>query len=127
MGFTYLNNRRWAQVTRDERFFCQHFQESAQPWEIQYIADLSPIQEGQSYAVLFDVWSDAPRGFYCGVQHMADPWTIHGDASFSVSTAPMTQVLNFTAVEADDVAAFVINLGDATGTVYIDNVRIVAQ
>jgi hypothetical protein len=24
MGFNYLENKRWSQVTRDERFFCQH-------------------------------------------------------------------------------------------------------
>ena len=24
MGFRYLNGKRWAQVTREERFFCQH-------------------------------------------------------------------------------------------------------
>ena len=24
MGFSYLDGRRWAEVTREERFFCQH-------------------------------------------------------------------------------------------------------
>ena len=102
-------------------------QESEQPWEVQYIADLPPLGEGQAYSVLFDIWSDAPRGVYCGVQHMADPWNIHGDSSISVTTSPITQVLNFTASEDDDTAGFVLNLGDATGTVYVDNVRIIAR
>ncbi len=24
MGFTYLSNRNWGDITREERFFCMH-------------------------------------------------------------------------------------------------------
>ena len=43
MGFVYLKGNRWSQVTRDERFFCQHLMElvNSEPIEnfVQYLSD----------------------------------------------------------------------------------------
>ncbi len=97
------------------------------PWEVQYIGELPPITADQAYAISFQAWAEAPRGLDAGVQHMADPWDTYAFASYSLSTEPTVQVINFTASADDDIAAFVLNVGGETGTVYVDNVVMVIQ
>ncbi len=94
-------------------------------WDVQFLYDLPALEAGVSYALLFEAWSDAPRGLSAGVQHQADPWTTHGSSSFILSTEPMVQVVNFTMGEGDDNAAIFFNMGAETGPVYLDNVLLV--
>ena len=66
------------------------------------------------------------------VNFLAQLPSVFVEASISVSLfvlteTPVTHVLNFTVPIDEDIAAFILNAGATTGTVYVDNVQLIAR
>jgi len=58
------------------------------------------------------------------VSHAASPWTTYFNQSASINTQWQQFTLTFTAPASDSNAVVIFNLGNASGTVWIDNVAL---
>jgi hypothetical protein len=56
------------------------------------------------------------------VSHAVSPWTNYLNQSVTLSTSWQQFTLTFTAPTSDSRAEVIFNLGNATGTVWIDNI-----
>jgi acid phosphatase len=93
-------------------------------WMIQLQQMGIALAAGQDVTVSFSAMADAARSIDWSLQQNGDPWTVYAGTSVSLSTGWASYSLTFTPSASDPSAFFALNLADATGSVWIDNVVI---
>ncbi|MCF0223064.1 MAG: carbohydrate binding domain-containing protein, partial [Fibrobacter sp.] len=84
-------------------------------------------EKGQSYKLTFDAYASVARTLEVNLEKDTDPWTSYlGEAkTFDLGTSSKTYEIKFTMNEAtDENGRISFNAGLATGSVFIDNVKI---
>lgn len=100
---------------------------STNAYDVQVIQTGMHYEKGQSYKLTFDAYASAARSLEVNLEKDTDPWTSYlGEAkTFDLGTTAKTYEIKFTMNETtDENGRISINAGLATGTVYIDNVKI---
>ncbi len=96
-------------------------------YDVQMIQKGMHYEKGQSYKLVFDAYGSVARTLEVNLEKDTDPWTSYlGEAvTFELGTSSKTYEIKFTMNEAtDDNGRISINAGLATGSVYIDNVKL---
>ena len=97
--------------------------ESYQPQLVQYNLALD---KDMTYKLTFKASADVDRKIEVNFQQSVDPWGAYATKEFDITTTEQEYTYIFTMEEAsDDAAQFAINLGQATGTVKISDVKLV--
>lgn len=97
--------------------------ESYQPQLVQYNLALD---KDMTYKLTFKASADVDRKIEVNFQQSVDPWGAYATKEFDITTTEKEYTYIFTMEEAsDDAAQFAINLGQATGTVKISDVKLV--
>ena len=98
-------------------------EQSYQPQLVQYGL---PLDEGVSYKLSFTARAAAARTIEASFQEAVDPWTGYGSKEFEIGTIDQEYEYIFTMENPSDASAqFAFNLGQATGNVYISDVKLV--
>lgn len=106
------NNHYYANVTN-----------AGNPWDVNLSQKLT-IEDGATYTLTFDAWSDVNRDIVAGIGLSGDPWSSESDV-VSITATRTTYSITKTANgwgAAD--ARVIFDLGAAVGEVYIDNVSL---
>jgi hypothetical protein len=82
------------------------------------------LTAGHKYTLTFSAKGSGIRGIRPAVSHAASPWTTYFNQSVSINTQWQQFTLTFTAPASDSNAVVIFNLGNASGTVWIDNVAL---
>lgn len=95
-------------------------------WHVQLMNTGVFLEQNQPYHVEFDIWSSNNRTALASVSKNAEPWTAYSPIkTFSLSTTPVKHEFEFTMIQPSDPSArFLLDLGKATGVVYVDNVKL---
>ncbi|MBR4007033.1 glycoside hydrolase family 11 protein [Fibrobacter sp.] len=97
--------------------------ESYQPQLVQYNLALD---KGMKYKLSFKASADVDRKIEVNFQQSVDPWGAYATKEFDITTTEQEYTFIFAMEEdSDDAAQFAINLGQATGTVKISDVKLV--
>ena len=97
--------------------------ESYQPQLVQYNL---PLDKGMKYKLSFKASADVDRKIEVNFQQSVDPWGAYATKEFDITTTEQEYTFIFAMEEdSDDAAQFAINLGQATGTVKISDVKLV--
>ena len=97
--------------------------ESYQPQLVQYNLALD---KGMKYKLTFKASADVDRKIEVNFQQSVDPWGAYATKEFDITTTEQEYTFIFAMEEdSDDAAQFAINLGQATGTVKISDVKLV--
>ena len=97
--------------------------ESYQPQLVQYNLALD---KGMKYKLSFKASADVDRKIEVNFQQSVDPWGAYATKEFDITTTEKEYTFIFAMEEdSDDAAQFAINLGQATGTVKISDVKLV--
>lgn len=96
-------------------------------YDVQVIQNGMHYEKGQSYKLTFDAYGSVARSLEVNLEKDTDPWTSYlGEAkTFELGTTSKTYEIKFTMNEAtDENGRISLNAGLATGSVFIDNVKI---
>jgi len=94
-------------------------------YDIQLKNTLDSVVAGQQYVLMFDAKADTNRGLATAIQNQTD-WTYYGGGSYGLTEDWTTFVQSFTLGEnIENEVGVVFNIGAESGTVYIDNVKVV--
>ncbi|MCF0221928.1 MAG: carbohydrate binding domain-containing protein [Fibrobacter sp.] len=96
-------------------------------YDVQVIQNGMHYEKGQSYKLTFDAYASVARTLEVNLEKDTDPWTSYlGEAkTFDLGTSSKTYEIKFTMNEAtDENGRISINAGLATGSVFIDNVKL---
>ena len=97
--------------------------ETYQPQLVQYNLALD---KGMKYKLTFKASADVDRKIEVNFQQSVDPWGAYATKEFDITTTEQEYTFIFAMEEdSDDAAQFAINLGQATGTVKISDVKLV--
>ena len=97
--------------------------ETYQPQLVQYNLALD---KGMKYKLSFKASADVDRKIEVNFQQSVDPWGAYATKEFDITTTEQEYTFIFAMEEdSDDAAQFAINLGQATGTVKISDVKLV--
>ena len=97
--------------------------ENYQPQLVQYNLALD---KGMKYKLSFKASADVARKIEVSFQQSVDPWGAYATKEFDITTTEQEYTFIFAMEEdSDDAAQFAINLGQATGTVKISDVKLV--
>jgi hypothetical protein len=97
--------------------------ENYQPQLVQYNLALD---KGMKYKLSFKASADVDRKIEVNFQQSVDPWGAYATKEFDITTTEQEYTFIFAMEEdSDDAAQFAINLGQATGTVKISDVKLV--
>lgn len=85
MGLSYLNNKNWSEITREERFFCAEFYSAIKNNEAKFVKwlvslDLMnevPLNPDQEWEIAFEV------SFYSDLFNASPKWKSATEAEFS--------------------------------------------
>jgi hypothetical protein len=80
------------------------------------------LTAGHRYTLTFSAKASVVRSVRPAVSHAVSPWTNYLNQSVTLSTSWQQFTLTFTAPTSDSRAEVIFNLGNATGTVWIDNI-----
>lgn len=93
------------------------------PWDIQLKQPVS-LSSGQTYTITFSAKASSSRTITALLQEVASPYTVYSTQDFSVGTSWQSYTFSYTATATDADARFILNLAQATGQVWIDNVSV---
>jgi len=97
----------------------------ADPWNPQLVQNGITLVEGMKYRLTFDASAGAARKIVVMIQMASSPWTTYFEEEVSLTTTSKTFTYDFTMESAsDENGRFGFNLGQATGTVTISNVKL---
>lgn len=99
----------------------------AESYQIQLIQPGITLVQGKSYEITFDAYAASPRTLELNVEKDDSPWTSYlvNPQQFDLTTAKQSFSHKFTMNEITDLNSRIsFNAGASTGTVYLDNVRI---
>jgi hypothetical protein len=93
-------------------------------WSVNVSQRSLAFNAGDTVTVSFSAKADAVRPIEVGVQQSASPWQWHTLEYFQLGTTWQSYTLTFVATEADSTATLHFDVGDHTGTVWIDKVAL---
>lgn len=96
-------------------------------YDVQVIQNGMHYEKGQSYKLTFDAYGSVARSLEVNLEKDTDPWTSYlGEAkTFELGTTSKSYEIKFTMNEpTDENGRISFNAGLATGSVFIDNVKI---
>lgn len=93
-------------------------------WGIQLIQRPLRLRKGLAYVLQFDAWTTQPRAIDGTVGMSVSPWTGYVSASAGLGTTRKTFFTSFVSAADDTTARIAFNVGPDTGTVWIDNVKL---
>lgn len=93
-------------------------------WGIQLIQKPLRLRKGLTHVLQFDAWTTQPRAIDGTVGMSVAPWTGYASASAGLSTTRKTFFTSFVPATDDTTARIAFNVGPDTGTVWIDNVKL---
>lgn len=96
-------------------------------YDVQVIQNGMHYEKGKSYKLTFDAYASVARTLEVNLEKDTDPWTSYlGEAAtFDLGTTSKTYEIMFTMNEpTDENGRISINAGLATGSVFIDNVKL---
>lgn len=93
-------------------------------WHVMLTQRPLKVRKGEKYAVRFRIKASSPRNVSAEVCH-AGPYRGYGQMSFEATTAWRERRFTFTAPEEDDNVRLSFQLGEASGTIWIGDVRMV--
>ena len=96
-------------------------------YDVQVIQKGMHYEKGQSYKLTFDAYGSVARPLEVNLEKDTDPWTSYlGEAkNFELGTTSKSYEIKFTMNEpTDENGRISFNAGLATGSVFIDNVKI---
>lgn len=96
-------------------------------YDVQVIQKGMHYEKGQSYKLTFDAYGSVARSLEVNLEKDTDPWTSYlGEAkTFELGTTSKSYEIKFTMNEpTDENGRISFNAGLATGSVFIDNVKI---
>ncbi|MBN2736615.1 MAG: carbohydrate binding domain-containing protein [Spirochaetales bacterium] len=100
----------------------------SQAWNVQLSQAALTVENGKSYVITFDAWSDINRSINMNIGQINSPYTSYGGDDFALTSAATTFTYTFSMTQVTDSnARFEFNLGNSTGDVFIDNVRMEVQ
>jgi len=115
-SFSVSNNKATLNVTKI----------GTKEWEPQFVQNGITLVQGMKYRLTFDASASAARKIGVIIQMAGDPYTTYfEDKEVSLTTASKTFTYDFTMEAAsDENGRFGFQLGQATGTVTISNVKL---
>lgn len=93
-------------------------------WGIQLIQKPVILRKGLTHVLQFDAWASSPRAIDGTVGKSVDPWTGYVSAAAGLGTTRKTFFASFVPPVVDLSARICFNLGPDTGSVFIDNVKL---
>lgn len=94
------------------------------PWYVMLTQSGLRIRKGEKYAVSYRLKSDSPRKIGAEVAHFGpDPYRGYGSKSAAATSDWSEQRYTFVAPEDDDSVRLSFHFGEATGTVWLGDVR----
>ncbi len=97
-----------------------------EPYQPQLVQYNVALDQGMTYKLTFKASADAARPITATFQQSVDPWSDYATKEFDITTAEQEYSFIFTMEKESDAAAqFAFNLGQATGTVKISDVKLV--
>jgi len=93
-------------------------------WGIQLVQKPVILRKGLTHVLQFDAWASSPRAIDGTVGKSVDPWTNYVSAAAGLGTTRKTFFASFVPAAIDLSARICFNLGPDTGTVYLDNVKL---
>jgi len=95
---------------------------SAKPWIVQVRQNGLPLTSGRSYVVSFYAKASSGRPINVVVQKAASPYSERFRQNVKIGTRWQRYSYRFTASRSESNAMLALNLGQATGTVWLDKV-----
>jgi hypothetical protein len=98
---------------------------SSAPWVVQLSQDAA-LTSSQTYTVSFAAKASAARTIDVAAQKTASPYSIYGERLLNLTTSWQTFTFSFQGPGAPTASSLRFNVGGATGSVWLDNVSLVA-
>ena len=98
----------------------------SEPYQPQLVQYGLALDEGVMYKLTFKARASAARKIQVSFQMATDPYTTYAEKEFDLTTTDQEYQFVFTMSNASDLSSqFAFNLGQATGTVYISDAKLV--
>lgn len=98
----------------------------AEPYQPQLVQYNVALDKGMKYKLTFKASADVARKIAIAFQQSVDPWGDYATKEFDITTTEQEYSFIFTMEEdSDPTSQFAFNLGQATGTVKISDVKLV--
>lgn len=98
----------------------------AEPYQPQLVQYNVALDKGMNYKLTFKASADVARKIAIAFQQSVDPWGDYATKEFDITTTEQEYSFIFTMEEdSDPTSQFAFNLGQATGTVKISDVKLV--
>jgi uncharacterized repeat protein (TIGR02543 family) len=95
-------------------------------YHVQFSQGSIELDSGVTYIISFDGWASVARTIHVDLS-IAATWHWQGGNSVSLTTTKTTQTMEITPDSSTTAGILQFNLGQYTGTVYIDNVTMVKK
>lgn len=97
-----------------------------EPYQPQLVQYNLALDKGMNYKLTFKASADVARKIAVAFQQSVDPWGDYATKEFDITTTEQEYTFIFTMEEdSDPTSQFAFNLGQATGTVKISDVKLV--
>jgi len=97
-----------------------------EPYQPQLVQYNLALDKGMNYKLTFKASADVARKIAIAFQQSVDPWGDYATKEFDITTTEQEYTFIFTMEEdSDPTSQFAFNLGQATGTVKISDVKLV--
>lgn len=97
-----------------------------EPYQPQLVQYNLALDKGMNYKLTFKASADVARKIAVAFQQSVDPWGDYATNEFNITTTEQEYTFIFTMEEdSDPTSQFAFNLGQATGTVKISDVKLV--
>lgn len=97
-----------------------------EPYQPQLVQYNLALDKGMNYKLTFKASADVARKIAVSFQQSVDPWGDYATKEFDITTTEQEYTFIFTMEEdSDPTSQFAFNLGQATGTVKISDVKLV--
>ena len=93
-------------------------------WGVQLMQTPVIVRKGLTHVLQFDAWASSPRAIDGTVGMSKSPWTGYTSAAAGLGTTRKTFFASFVPGATDSTARIAFNLGPDTGTIWIDNVKL---
>jgi hypothetical protein len=99
---------------------------STNAWDIQMTQGPFVLTKGTTYVLQFVAWASRPRSFGGSVGMSVDPWSSYASASGALNARHKTFLTTFVAGKTDSLARVSFDFGADTGTVWLDDVKLLS-
>ncbi len=109
-------------LTNGNNHYSVNVTNAGNPWEVNLSQKLV-IENGATYTLIFDAWSNVNRSIIAGIGLSGDPWSSKVE-TVNITTNRITYTYTLTADFGAPNARVLFDLGAAAGIVNIDNVSL---